>query len=58
MTQLSRYQALKNGLWRKAEGKNRENNNIKSNFLTTAKIFVRNIFLRSLNLIFENANAF
>ena len=27
-----------------AEGKNRKNNNIKSNFLTTANIFVRNFF--------------
>ena len=37
----------------KAEGKNIKNNNIKSNFSTTANIFVRNIFLRLLNLIFE-----
>ena len=36
-----------------AEGKNRKNNNIKSNFSTVANIFVRNIFLRLLNLIFE-----
>ena len=35
-----------------AEGKNIKNNNLKSNFLTTANIFVR-LFLRFLELIFE-----
>ena len=39
----------KNGRWKKAGGKNRKNNNMKSNFSTTANIFVKNIFLRLLN---------
>ena len=38
---------------KKSERKNLKNNNIKSNFWTTANIFVRNIFSRLLNLIFE-----
>ena len=37
---------------KKAEGKNRKNN-MKSNFSITTKIFVRNFFLRLLNLIFK-----
>ena len=36
-----------------AEGKNRKNNNMKSNFSAAANILVKNIFLRLFNLIFE-----
>ena len=42
-----------NGWWTKAEEKNWKNNNIKINFSTIANIFVRNVFLRLSNLIFE-----
>ena len=31
----------------------RKNSNLKSNFSVTANIFVRNLFLQLLNLIFE-----
>ena len=33
-----------NGRWKKAEGKKRKNNNLKSNFSATADIFVRIFF--------------
>ena len=43
----------KNSPWKKAEGKERKNNNLRNNFSATANIFGRNFFLRLLNLIFE-----
>ena len=41
------------GKWpgKKAEGKKRKNNNINSNFSTTANIFIINFLLCLLNLI-------
>ena len=44
----------KNGRRKKAEGKNIKNNNMKSNFSTTANIFVRNIFLIRIFIRLEN----
>ena len=43
----------KNSRLKKAEGKNRKNNNIKSHLSMTANIFVRNFLLRLLKFIFE-----
>ena len=37
-------ESMKKWPWKKAEVKNRKNNNMKSNFSTTANIFVRNFF--------------
>ena len=46
----------KNGRWKNAEEKNIKNNNSKSNFSTTANIFVK-FFLRLLNLIFKRISS-
>ena len=43
----------KNGRWQRPKEKNRKKYNRKSNFSTTTNVFVRNIFVRLLNLIFE-----